>query len=191
MIIPAMLLLFASPPSPEETTMPRRPDPGLAERQERRAGTPTDPWFDREHVATDDPAFVLEAIESARQGVVDARNAASELDSPELRAAAEKIHEQNTAMSRKLEQIAGAKGWRLPQPNPGRTSTYEDGKSQQGTGVRTNANFIVNQISYHQNTLAQYRAQIAGKGDADLKRALKQAVPGYQKNLELLLKLKP
>ena len=39
--------------------------------------------------------------------------------------------------------------------------------------------------------MAQYRAQIAGKGDPDLKRELKQALPGYERNLELLLKLKP
>jgi hypothetical protein len=39
--------------------------------------------------------------------------------------------------------------------------------------------------------VAQYRAQIAGKGDADLKRALKDALPGYEKNRDLLLTLKP
>jgi hypothetical protein len=193
MISLTMFLLLAAPPTapPEGTTMPRHPDPDLAERQARRTGTPTDPWFDREHVATDDPAFVLAAIESARQGVVDSRNAASELGSAELRFAAEKIHEQNAATTRRLEQLAGAKGWRLPGPNPVRTSTFEDGKVHHGASVRINANFILNQISYHENTLAQYRAQIAGQGDADLKRALRQAVPGYQKNLELLLTLKP
>ncbi|HET9472256.1 MAG TPA: DUF4142 domain-containing protein [Steroidobacteraceae bacterium] len=191
MINIAMVLLLAAPPSPEATTLPRHPDPGLAERQAQRTGTPTDPLFDRKHVATDDPAFVLAAIESARQGVVDSRNAASELGSAELRVAAEKIHAQNATMTRKLEQLADAKGWRIPQPNPERTSTFEDGNAQRGASVRTNANFIVNQISYHENTLAQYRAQLAGEGDADLKRALRQAVPGYQKNLELLLTLKP
>jgi hypothetical protein len=56
---------------------------------------------------------------------------------------------------------------------------------------RANANFIVGQITYHESTLAHYRAQIAGKGDAQLKRTLREAVPGYEKNLELLLKLKP
>ena len=191
MINVALLLLLAAPPE-EQTTMPRHADPGLPERQERREGTPTDPWFDREHVATDDPAFVLAAIENARQGVVDARNAAGSLGTPELRAAAEQIHAQNDTTNRQLEQLAHAKGWRLPQPNPGRTtSTVEDGKPNTSGGVRTNANFILNQISYHENTLAQYRAQIAGKGDAELKRALRQALPGYQKNLELLLKLRP
>jgi predicted outer membrane protein len=193
MISFAVLLLLASSPSPpaEGTTMPRHPDPELAERQAQRGGVPTDPWFDREQVATDDPAFVLAAIESARQGVVDSRNAASELGSAELRAAAEKIHQQNAAMTHKLEQLADAKGWRLPQPNPVRTSTFDEGDARRGAGVRTNANFILNQISYHENTLGHYRAQIAGKGDADLKRMLRQAMPGYQKNLELLLTLKP
>lgn len=193
MINLAMFLLLAAPPapSPEGTTMPRHPDQGLEERQAQRAGTPTDPWFDRDHVATDDPAFVLAAIESARQGVVDARNASSELASAELRAAANEIHAQNSTTTRRLEQLADAKGWRLPQPNPVRTSTFDDGDAHRGVSVRTNANFILNQISYHENTLAQYRAQIAGQGDADLKRALRQAVPGYQKNLELLLTLKP
>jgi hypothetical protein len=190
MISVAMLLLLAAPPQ-EQTTMPRHADAELPARQERRPGTPTDPWFDREYVATDDPAFVLAAIENARQGVVDARNAANSLGTSELRAAAQKIHTQNAAMSSQLEHLADTKGWRLPQPNPERTSTVSDGDAGNGGSVRTNANFILNQISYHENTLAQYRAQIAGKGDADLKRALRQALPGYQKNLELLLKLKP
>jgi predicted outer membrane protein len=193
MISFALMLLLTAPPaaSTSDTTLPRRPDADLPERQAQRAGTPTDPLFDRAHVATDDPAFVLAAVESARQGVVDAGNAAGELGSAELRAAAEKIHAQNEATTRRLEQLAGVKGWRLPQPNPERTSTFADGAALKGAGVRTHANFIVNQISYHENTLAQYRAQLAGKGDADLKRALRQAVPGYQKNLELLLTLKP
>jgi hypothetical protein len=59
------------------------------------------------------------------------------------------------------------------------------------TASRANADFILTQLSFHQNTVAQYRAQIAGKGDPDLKRELQQALPGYERNLELLLKLKP
>ena len=56
--------------------------------------------------------------------------------------------------------------------------------------VRTNADFIVNQIAHHESTVDQFRAQIGGKGDAELKRVLRDALPGYQKNLELLLGLK-
>ena len=33
-----------------------------------RTVTPTDPYFDRGHVATDDPAFILQAVENTRQG---------------------------------------------------------------------------------------------------------------------------
>jgi hypothetical protein len=36
----------------------------------------------------------------------------------------------------------------------------------------------------------QFRAQIGGKGDPELRRALREALPGYQKNLEMLLGLK-
>jgi hypothetical protein len=36
-----------------------------------------------------------------------------------------------------------------------------------------------------------YRAQLAGKGDAELKRALRETLPGYEKNLRMLLELPP
>jgi hypothetical protein len=52
------------------------------------------------------------------------------------------------------------------------------------------ADFIVNQIRLHQTTIAQFRAQSAGNGDAELRRVLREALPGYQKNLEMLLGLK-
>ena len=55
---------------------------------------------------------------------------------------------------------------------------------------RTAANFIKQQISFHENTVAQFRAQLNGNGDQDLKRELREALPGYEQNLELLLRLK-
>ncbi len=182
----ALVLLLAAPP--EQTTLPRHPDPDPVSRQAGRDGTPTDPLFDRGYVATDDPAFVLAAIETTRQGAVDAQNAAARTRNDKLRAAAEKIRAQNEATSRKLEPVASAKGWRLPQENPARTSSVN---GEGDASARANANFILHQLSYHQNTVAQFRAQLAGKGDADLKGALRDALPGYQENLELLLKLKP
>ena len=182
----ALLLLFADT-SPDQATLPRHPDPDPVEQQAQRDGTPTDPWFDREFVATDDPAFILSAVESARQGALDARRAADSLGRPDLRSAAEKIGAQNDTTRRRLEKVAQAKGWRLPQDNPARESSLPAASS----ATRTNADFILNQISFHQNTVQQYRAQLAGKGDAELKRALKDALPGYQKNLDLLLTLKP
>ena len=194
MISPVALVLLLAAQSPDQTTLPRHPDPDPVEQQSSREGEATDPYFDREYVATDDPAFVLSAVENARQGVIDARSAAATTGNPELRAAAEKIGAQNEATSRKLEKLASVKGWRLPQPNPARTSSVNggpDGNGNRADTVRANANFIVHQISFHQSTMAQYRAQIAGKGDADLKRALSEALPGYQKNLERLLELKP
>lgn len=181
----ALLLMFADAP-PEQTTLPRHPDPDPVEHQQQREGTPTDPWFDRPHVATDDPAFILSAVESARQGALDARKAAGQLGRPELRAVAEKIGAQNETTTHRLEKVAQAKGWRLPQQNPERESTLPPASAK-----RTNADFILNQITFHQNTVEQYRAQIAGKGDPELKRVLKDALPGYQKNLDLLLTLKP
>jgi hypothetical protein len=181
----ALLLLLANTP-PDQTTLPRHPDPDPVEQRTQRDGTPTDPWFDRAFVATDDPAFILTAVENVRQGAADARSSAGVLDRPELVAAAQKIGEQNDATAKKLEKLAQAKGWRLPQANPGRAAT-----NGSASPTRANANFILNQLSFHQNTVAQYRAQIAGKGDADLKRALKEALPGYEKNRDLLLTLKP
>jgi hypothetical protein len=193
MLSTVALLLFAYAPQ-GQTTLPRHPDPDPVEHQAQRDGTPTDPYFDRTFVATDDPAFILAAVENVRQGALDAESAAKSLDKPELVAAAQKIGEQNAATSKKLERLAGSKGWRLPQANPARATTTNgigtQGKAEPGP-TRTNANFILNQISFHQNTVAQYRAQIAGKGDKDLKRALKESLPGYEKNLDLLLTLKP
>src|SRR5262245_36029424 len=201
MLTPIALALLLAGPAPQGTpaqaprteqatgdqaSMPRRLDAGKAEERATRDDEPTDPWFDRPHVATDDPAFMLAAVESARQGLVDARNAAGRLDSPELRAAAERIAAQNRTMTQRLETLAGSKGWRLPEPNPGRASSLPE-----ATPARTNANFIINQISYPEDTLGQYRAQIAGHGDPQLKRVLREAVPAYEKNLDLLLKLKP
>ena len=192
--IAMLLMLAADPPQAhasgqpvgDQASMPRRLDPDKTEHRATRDDEPTDPWFDRPRVATDDPAFVLAVVESSRQGIVDARDAASSLDNPALRLAAQKIGAQNEATTHRLENLAGRKGWRLPEPNPGRSST-----NPSASPVRANANFIVNQISWHQNTVAQFRAQLAGHGDADLKRELREALPGYQKNLDLLLTLKP
>ncbi|HET9861977.1 MAG TPA: DUF4142 domain-containing protein [Steroidobacteraceae bacterium] len=186
MALPVALLMLLAGPQQDQTTLPRHPDPDPVEGQAHRDGTPTDPWFDRDYVATDDPAFILAAVENARQGEMDAQAAAKSLGKPGLVAAAQKIGEQNAQTSRKLEQLAASKGWRLPKDNPGRDST-----SQVASSARAGADFIINQITFHENTLAQYRAQIAGKGDADLKRALREALPGYQRNLELLLQLEP
>ena len=173
-------------PSDEQVLMPRHLDPDKSAERASRDDRPTDPWFDRAQVATDDPVFILAAIESARQGVIDARDVASRTDKPELRAAAEKIRAQNEGAMRRLEKVAASKGWRLPQANPERASTMRT-----ATPARANANFIVHQLSLHDATVTQYRAQIAGKGDADLKRALRETLPGYEKNRELLLTLKP
>ena len=183
--IMALMLMLADAP-PEQTTMPRRPAADPVEQAARPDRDTTDPYYDRGHVATDDPAFILQAVENTRQAILDARTAARSLENPQLREAAEKIGAQNEATNQRLEKVAQRKGWRLPQANPGRDSALPD-----TTAPRANANFILTQLSFHENTVAQYRAQIAGQGDPDLKRELKQALPGYERNLELLLKLKP
>jgi predicted outer membrane protein len=179
----ALVLLLADTP-PGDTTLPRRREVTAAEQRPVQQEQPTDPLFDGKFVATDDPAFVLGAIESSRQGVFDARAAEQQLRAPALRDAAAKIERQNEATRMRLETLAKRKGWRVPEGNPGRTNTAPT------TGeARAAANFIVNQISYHQNTVEQFRAQLDGKGDPDLKRALRESLPGYQRNLDLLLTL--
>ncbi|HEX6636874.1 MAG TPA: DUF4142 domain-containing protein [Steroidobacteraceae bacterium] len=177
------VLLLAEPAG--QTTLPRHADPPAADTPSAEVRRPTDPLYDKPIGATDDPAFVLTAIESARQGVMDARAAESGLPTPELRAAAAKIGRQQQATLEKLEGLAQDKGWRVPDANPVRSGTVPV-----TSAARTSADFIINQIAYHQSTLDQFRAQLAGKGDGDLKRALRDAVPGYQKNLEMLLGLK-
>jgi len=171
----ALVLLFANTPQAE----PQANEPPAQQ------GTPTDPFFDKPRVAIDGPAFVLSTIEAVRQGETDARTAAAAVSKPALRDAAEKIGRQNQSTRVKLEALAKAKGWRLPEANPDRATTLpEAGQS------RTDANFILQQISFHEATVSQFRAQLAGKGDTDLQRALKESLPGYQKNLDLLLQLK-
>ena len=168
-----------------QVTLPRQPDPQAAGKTAEDREQTADPWFDRPLEATDDPSFVLAAVESVRQGVIDARAGQAGLPTPELRAAAEKIGEQQRVTLDRLEAVAKAKGWRLPEGNPVRTGTVPVTSE-----ARTSANFIVNQISSHENVVAIFRAQIGGKGDAQLKRELRAALPGYQKNLQMLLGLK-
>ena len=87
----ALVLLFAS--SPQEELKRDVPQP-------QQQGAPTDPLFDKAYVATDEPAFVLSVIESARQGELDARNAAQALSKPELRDAASRIGDRLYANDR-------------------------------------------------------------------------------------------
>jgi len=191
--LPLLMLLADTPPAtqPRYREVPAPQQPAHDSRDPTVDGTPTDPLFDRAFVATDDPAFVLTAIENSRQGVVDARTASQALGSAELRTAAQNIGAQNQETTQRLEKLAAAKGWRLPQPNPGRENSVPSVGDGHTGEARSNANFILSQIAAHQNTLAQYQAQIAGKGDAELKRVLRESIPGYRANLELLLTLKP
>jgi hypothetical protein len=177
----ALLLLAAAQP-PERTTLPRQGDNAPYEQRDAAQGRPTDPLFDRNLIATDDATFIVTAVENVRQASLDARTAQQGLASESLRETAAAITTQNEETTRQLEALARRKGWRLPQHNPDRASTLPAAGPH-----RAGANFIVNQISAHEQTLLQFRAQIAGKGDAELKRTLRAALPGYQKNLERLL----
>jgi hypothetical protein len=186
MLSTLVMLLMASGQAPEPTTLPRQADTQPYDRRDDAQGVPTDPLFDKSRVATDDPSFILAAVENGRQAARDAQGAARQLASDSLRSTAAAISSQNEETTRKLEALAKRKGWRLPAENPGRESTLP------AVGPnRAGANFIVSQITAHQATVAQYKAQIAGKGDPDLKRTLKQALPGYEKNLARLLAAKP
>ncbi len=177
----ALLLMLADV---EVTTLPRHGDVTPVEERPSAQEHPTDPLFDGQYVATDDSAFVLLAIESSRQVIVDARNAQERLHEADLLEAAERIRRQSEATNQRLESLATAKGWRRPAPNPQRATTLPSAGE-----ARTAANFIVSQIATHQATIAQFRAQLDGNGDAQLKRVLRDTLPGYQANLDLLLRL--
>lgn len=183
MIVTLSLALFLADAG--QTTLPRHADTPAADAPPAEVRQPTDPLYDKPIVATDDQAFVLTAVENVRQGIIDARAGEAGLPTPELRAAAASIGREQQATLDKLQALARTKGWRLPGENPART-----GSVPVSGATRTSANFIINQIAHHEATITQYRAQIAGKGDADLKRALRDTLPRYQKNLELLLGLK-
>jgi len=191
MLSTLVVLLLASGQAPDDrqqqATTPRQADTQPYEKRDEAQGVPTDPLFDRKLVATDDASFILNAVETSRQATLDAQGAARQTQSPSLRETAQAIGEQNAATMQKLEALAKRKGWRLPENNPDRASTVPT------TGPhRADANFIRNQITAHQTTLAQYRAQIAGKkSDPELKRTLQQALPGYEKNLSRLLTARP
>jgi len=175
----AMMLLFAADTDPQQEMGRDVPKP-------EQQGVPTDPLFDKPYVPTDPQAFVLSTIESARQGELEARRAAETLSNPELRDTAARIGRQNSATRTRLEILARSKGWRMPEKNPDRAPTLQEGKAE----TRTDADFIVQQISFHETALAQFRAQLSGNGDADLKRELRDALPGYEKNLQMLLRAK-
>jgi predicted outer membrane protein len=180
----AFLLLAAAQP-PEQTTLPRQADTQPYETRDDAQGRPTDPLFDRKLIATDDATFIVAAVENGRQAVVDARAAQDGLANESLRGTAAAIGAQQEELTRKLEALAKRKGWRLPDQNAGRMTTLPVAGPH-----RASANFIVNQISAHQQALQQFRAQIAGKGDPELRKTLRGALPGYQKNLERLLEAK-
>lgn len=182
----ALVLLYQAG-AVDQTTLPRHPDPDNAEQRDKTEGTPTDPWYKGDLVATDDSAFVLNAVESTRQAAKESETALVRVQRPQLREAARRIREQDDATLQKLESVAKQRGWRLPEPNPARSSMIEKGDE---SPTRADANYILNEIRYHQNTVAHYRAQIAGKGDPKLKRVLREALPGYERNLDMLLTLK-
>jgi hypothetical protein len=189
MISVALVLLFTT--EQPTTTLPRQSDAPRerpAEQSERRdpPGAVTDYLFDKPLTATDDPAFISNVVVGTRQGAIDARDAGQSLTSDQLRAAAAKISKQNEETTRALEVLAKKRGWRLPEH-----TTKEGSVQTVRTSPRDNADFIINQIAFHESTLDQFRAQLAGKGDQELKRTLRAAVPGYQRNLELLFTLKP
>ena len=184
-----LVLLLAETPA-SQTTLPRQPEPPAADAPPADQARPTDPLFDRAYVATDDAAFVLNAVENVRQGVADARAAESGLPTPALRSAAASIGKQQQTTLQKLETLAKTKGWRLPEGNPVRTGTVPVSTVPASGAARTSADFIVHQIAFHENTVAQYRAQLSGKGDAELRRVLRDELPGHQKNLQMLLGLK-
>lgn len=179
-----VLAMLAAEPA-GQTTMPRRADTPGEHSPSQHEGLPADPLFDKPLTATDDAAFVRAAVESGRQGVMDARAAESGLSTPELRAAAAKIGRQQERTLDRLEALARKKGWDLPQSNPVRSGTVPV-----NSPVRTSADFIIHEIARHQATIESFRAQAGGQGDADLRRLLREAVPGHQQNLEMLLGLK-
>jgi len=178
----ALMLLLADEGA--TTTLPRHSDVTPAQARPVEQERPTDPLYDRQRIAATDPAFMLDAIESSRQGILDASSAEKVLRDAVLQRTASRIRRQNETTYARLEAIADAKGWPLPADNPKRTSTFPTAGE-----ARTAANFIVGQIAAHQATIAQFRAQLDGKGDAELKRALRDTLPGYQENLDLLLRL--
>jgi hypothetical protein len=178
----ALVLLLADG---GRVTLPRTLDPALAEKPTPDAAQTTDPLFDRPLRARDDAAFVRDLVESLRQGVVDARAGESGLPTPELRAAASAIGEQEAATLESVETLATRKGWRLPEGNPVRS-----GSVPVAGEARTSANFIIHQITRHQTVISHVKAQLEGQGDAQLKRELRAALPRYQKNLRMLLELK-
>lgn len=181
-VIALSVLLAGSPAG--QTSLPRRADTPGENAPTQEEGLPSDPLFDKPLTAQDDQAFVLAMVENLRQGLLDARAGASGLSTPALRAAAARIARQQEATLESLERVARQRGWRLPQSNPERSGTV-----QMETAVRTSANFIVHQIAQHQMMLRQFRAQIDGRGDAELRRALDESLPGYRRNLETLLSL--
>jgi hypothetical protein len=181
--ITVVALLAADPAG--QTTMPRQAEAPKQHAPSQREGMPADPLFDKPLTATDDAAFVRAAVESGRQGVMDARAAESALSTPELRAAAVKIGRLQERTLDQFEALASRKGWELPPGNPMRGGTVPV-----SSPTRTSADFIIHEIARHQAIIEQFRAQRSAKGDPELRRVIDEAMPAYRKNLEMLLGLK-
>ena len=83
----------------------------------------------------------------------------------------------------RLETLAKRKGWRLPAENP----ASRDRRFAPRARHAPRANFIVQPDCLSRGDDRAVPRAADGKGDAELKRALREALPGYQENLDLLL----
>ena len=105
----ALMLMLANAP-PEQTTMPRRPAADPVKQAAARTVTRPILTSIAGHVATDDPAFILQAVENTRQGNARCARRCAQLDNPQLREAAQKIGAQNKATNQRLEEGRAAQG---------------------------------------------------------------------------------
>ncbi len=181
----ALVLLFANA-AQETPTMPPSRD-ARAEQTPAQQGTPTDPLFDR-------PAHRERRTGVRAQRHREPRGRVSSMRAEPPRCCASRscekrrrrIVRQNESTRAEARGIGETQGMASC---PSRIRIVQSGLPSAGE-ARMGANFIVQQISFHETTVAQFRAQMNGKSDAELRRALRESLPGYQQNLDLLLQLK-
>jgi putative membrane protein len=130
--------------------------------------------------AMDDISFVRKATESGRKEAAAARDALPQLRKPELKRIAEMLVNDHGNANEKLSEIASAKGWPVPAPQP--AAAPPSGTA----GGDFDARWTAEMIAGHERSIAMYRAQAQGGQDPDLRKYARDTLPTIEHHLQEL-----
>lgn len=131
----------------------------------------------------DDIAFVKQATESGRKEVSSARDALTQLKTPDLKRIAEMLVADHSGANVKLSKIAEAKGWPVPAP-------AAPSPPASGTAIADfDAKWTAEMIAGHERSVALYRTQAQKGEDEDLRRFARETLPTIERHLAQLKEL--